>query len=170
MTERASGQKPMMPIPLLRYHPTPGFSVTSLAGKPVALQDYSFRRDLLLVSLHGPNCSFCTQIAEELSAHRDDWESWGTALLVLLSEPGIGFDLPFAQAHDPGGIVRERYSGEASDVMLAVIEQRGRLMDGWSLHHPEPVDWHEIAETVRWVAVQEPECGTCEVLPGYEEP
>ena len=42
-------------------------------------------------------------------------------------------------------------------------------MDGWSLRHPDPVDWHEVAETVKWVAVQEPECGACAVLPGWDD-
>lgn len=160
----------MKPLPLRRHHPAPPFSVTSLAGEPLALEDYTFRRDLLLVALHGPGCPFCAQIVEELSAHRDDWEGWDTALLLLLSDPGAGFAFPFLQASDPKGAVRLRYSGAEADVALAVIEHRGRFMDGWSLQHPAPVDWHEVAETVRWVAVQEPECGACEVLPGYDEP
>ncbi|MBW3624832.1 MAG: hypothetical protein KY468_15625 [Armatimonadetes bacterium] len=64
--------------------------------------------------------------------------------------------------------MRGRYAGSDTDVVLAVIDHRGRLMDGWALAHPEPVDWREVAETARWVAVQEPECGACEVLPGWE--
>jgi hypothetical protein len=102
---------------------------------------------------------------------RDDWEGWQTAALVLHSEPEMFPDLPFRQARDEGAAVRTRYAaaGAPADVALAVIEHRGRFMDGWSLAHPAPVDWREVAETVRWVAVQEPECGACAPLPGWDE-
>ena len=154
---------------LRRHHPAPSFALADGEGnKSVALRDYNFRRDLLLVCLHGPRCPHCARIAEELGAHREDWEGWGTALLVLHSEPEP-FALDARQAYDEAGEVRERYGGAGADVAVAVIEHRGRLMDGWRLTHPAPVDWREVAETVRWVAVQEPECGACAVLPGWDD-
>jgi hypothetical protein len=158
----------MTPLPLQRHHPAPAFDTKDAVGLPVSLRDYRFRRDLLLVLLHGPGCSYCAEILEEMAAHRADWEAWGTAALVLASEDGPLPEGPFRAGHDPDAAIRGRYAGEAADAVLAVVDQRGRLMDGWSLRHPEPVDWHEVAETARWVAVQEPECGACEVLPGWE--
>jgi hypothetical protein len=59
---------------------------------------------------------------------------------------------------------------EDADVVIACLDFRGLLMDGWSLKHTQPVDWHEVIETVRRVACQEPECGTFEIAPGWEEP
>ena len=157
----------MKTLSLRRHHPAPPFALTSSQGETVRLRDYCFRKDLLLVCLHGPHCSDCTRIVHELIQHRDDWESWGMALLVLHSEKEP-FAVPFRQAQDAGGEVRRRYGGPEADIAIAAIEHRGRLMDGWTLTHPDGVDWHEVAETVRWVAVQEPECGACEVLPGWD--
>lgn len=158
----------MRPLALRRHHPAPFFVTADFDGKAVSLRDYSFRHDLLLVFLHGPGCVECAILADELLAHRRDWEDWGTALLVLVSDDAPFPDLPFRQGRDPGGAERRRWAGEA-DAVIAALDHRLRLMDGWWLRHPEPVDWHEIAETARWVAVQEPECGACEVLPGWDE-
>jgi hypothetical protein len=36
------------------------------------------------------------------------------------------------------------------------------------LTHPTAVDWREVMETVRWAAIQVPECGTCNLLPEWE--
>ena len=156
---------------LLRpHHPAPAFTLTGGPGAgTVALRDHSFRRDLLLVVLHGPGCPHCARTVAELAEHRDDWEGWGTGLLVLHSEPNGFENAFFRQAHDEGDAVRQRYAPAGADVVLALIDHRGRFMDGWSLQHSEPVDWHEVSETVRWVAVQEPECGACEVLPAWDE-
>ena len=159
----------MKPLRLRRHHPAPRFVVEDADKSTVALRDYAFRRDLLLVLLHGPGCPDCARLAEQLVVHREDWEGWGTALLVLHEEAECFSDAFFRQGRDVDGAVRAGYGGPPADVVLAVIEHRGRLMDGWSLTHPEPVDWREVAETVRWVAVQEPECGACEVLPGWDE-
>ncbi|HVK02291.1 MAG TPA: hypothetical protein VM490_02355, partial [Armatimonadaceae bacterium] len=154
---------------LRRHHPAPDFTLPE-----VRLRDYSFRRDLVLAMLHGPDCSHCARIARELDAQRADREDWGTTLLVLRRDPEPFPDAPGIprQARDADGAVYRRYAGEddpdAQGVLLLVLDHRGRFMDGWILRHPEPVDWHEVAETVRWVAIQEPECGNCSVLPAWD--
>jgi hypothetical protein len=151
-------------LPLRHRAPLPaapggGQALTSLTGR--------FSEDLVLLCLHGPACPYCREIAADAAVRRKDWSGWGTELLVLHSEPD-GFDQSFRQLHDPDGATRRRYGGEDADAVAAVIDNRGTLMDGWRLRHPEPVDWREVAETVRWTAVQEPECGACEVLPGWD--
>src|SRR5690349_14009656 len=103
----------MTPLSLPKHHPAPRFAVTGPQGDTVAWVDDSFRSDLLLVLLHGPQCPYCVRIAEELIEHRDAWERWGTALLLLYSEPGPGFPSGFRQAYDSNGEVRRRYSGGA---------------------------------------------------------
>jgi hypothetical protein len=157
----------MKRLSLPTRRPAPRFAVSTADGARIALSDIRFRQDLLLVCLHGPGCLHCTRIACELVRRRPDWEVWGAVLLVLHSQEA-SFDLPFCQAYDGGGAVRRRYGGDAG-VALAVIDRRGLYMEGWALRHPEPVDWREVAETVRWTAIQEPECSTCEVLPGWEQ-
>lgn len=158
----------MKTLSLRRHHPAPTFALTDASGNAVGLRDYCFRKDLLLFCLHGPHCPECARIVQKMTEQRDDWESWGTTLLLLHAE-NEPFSAPFRQAQDAGSAVRRRYGGPEADAVIAVIEHRGRLMDGWTLAHPDPADWHEVAETVRWVAVQEPECGACEVLPGWDE-
>jgi hypothetical protein len=159
----------MKPLPLPRFDPAPSFQATDGEGLPVALRDYRHRHDLLLVMLHGPNCPHCADLLREMNDHRQDWEAWETSLLVLLSEAGAAEATPFRIGYDPDGAIRSRFAGDLNaDGVVSVVDHRGRFMEGWSFVHPEPVDWHEVAETVRWVAVQEPECGACEVLPGWD--
>lgn len=161
----------MIPLTLRRHHPAPAFEVRDMPGDTtIRLRDYSFRSDLLLFILHGPDCPHCVRIAQEMAERREDWEGWGASLLVLHTGDTPFPDAFFRQGHDEGGATLRRYCmDETAEVAIAVIEHRGRLMDGWSLRHPAPVDWHEVAETVRWVAVQEPECGACHVLPEWDE-
>lgn len=159
----------MTPLPFAQHEPAPDFSVVTFGGKSIALHDYKLREELLLVALHGPSCPHCTVVADQLAAHRDDWESWGVKMLALLSDTGPAFDSSFDQCRDQNGAVRLRYTKRLADVAVAFIDRRGDFMDGWSLRHPEQIDWHEIAETARWVATQDHECPSCEVLPGYGE-
>lgn len=159
----------MIPLTLPRHHPAPPVHARTADGSPLTLREFRFRHDLLLVMLHGPGCPHCVQLAEEMAAHRNDWEDWGTTALLLQSESGAPMAGPFRVGVDPDGAARRQYAGgKEADAVLAILDHRGRFMEGWALTHPEPVDWHEVAETVRWVAIQEPECGACEVLPGWE--
>jgi hypothetical protein len=157
----------MIPLVLSRHAPAPNFELAGENGETIALKTYRFRLDVLLFALHGPGCLHCVKIVGEMAQHRNDWEAWGTSLLLARLEEKP-FDAPFRQAHDSKGVLRRPYTGDSdADVMIAVLDHRSRFMEGWSLDHPNPVDWREIAETVRWVAIQEPECGACEVLPGW---
>lgn len=159
----------MNPLTLACHHPAPSFEAVSCEGVTLSLRDYRFRKDLLLVLLHGPSCPHCVKIVEELASQRAEWEKWDTATLVLQTEEDAEWEAPFRLGTDPEGAVKRRYAGSSdADVVLALLDHRGRFMGGWSLTHPDPVDWHEVSETARWVAVQEPECGACEVLPGWE--
>src|SRR5579875_518686 len=132
---------------------------------PIALprrQPFPMRRQLtqtlglpqgnLLLLLHSPTCAHCQTIEAQLQERRSLWEAWGTQVAVLY-EGTAGIVFPKAEA----------------EIALLCLDFRGCFMDGWTLVHPDQVDWHEIEETVRWVAIQEPECGTCSVDPGWEE-
>jgi hypothetical protein len=160
----------MRPLPLPRREPAPPFDLKDSRGDRASLKDYRFRHDLLLIRLHGPGCAACRVIAEEIRSHRRDWEKWETRLLVVQSETDALLDVPGRIAFDPeGSLPRDYRAGEGEDLLAAVLDHRGRFMEGWSLAHPDSIDWREASETVRWVAIQEPECGACEVLPGWAE-
>ncbi len=159
----------MKTLPLRPYHPAPRFQLPADGGGCVALDDFRSRQqNLLLFLLHGPGCPYCAAIAREMVERRTDWERWETAALVVRSEAEPFPGLP-RQAYDAGGEVRTRYGAPEGAIAVAALEHRGRFMDGWWLIHPEPVDWREIAETARWIAIQEPECSTCEIAPGWDE-
>ncbi|MDR5696441.1 MAG: hypothetical protein QN135_01825 [Armatimonadota bacterium] len=138
------------------------------APPPVDVHLRRLWQDALLVFLHGPGCAGCVQIASQLVRHWAEWDRWGTGVIVLRSDPSGFSDVPFPQIHDPGGGARQAYGG-AADAVLACLDHRGRWMAGWTVTHPEAVDWHEVAQTVRWVAIQEPECAACAVEPAWED-
>ncbi|HZP81458.1 MAG TPA: hypothetical protein VFB21_07465 [Chthonomonadaceae bacterium] len=151
----------MTPLTLRRRQTVPSLRSIAAGGRQ--------RDNVQLFLLHGPSCPGCARIAAELAAHRQELEAWGGEVLVLHEEETAFADLPFRQERDPGGRTRRAFGGADADAVIACLDFRGLLMDGWALRHPEPVDWHEVAETARWVAVQEPECGTCVIAPGWDE-
>lgn len=160
----------MDPLPLRPHHPAPRFDApTRLEGR-VSLDDFRARQqNLLLFLLHGPACADCARIARELADHRAEWERWETTALALHSDPEPFPNLPIPQGYDKGAAIRRRYGADADSVAVAAMEHRGRFMDGWRLKHPDPVDWRELTETARWLAIQEPECSTCEIAPGWDD-
>jgi hypothetical protein len=153
----------MTPLP---KNDAPALSRARLGVGTAALTGYARQHDLILACLHGPGCAACARIAAELHARLEELEAWGAAVLAAAADGS--FELPLRQAADPDGRLRRELGGNEADAVIAVFERRGVLMEGWALRHPEAVDWREVAETARWVALREPECGTCEVLPGYE--
>ena len=158
----------MRPLTLPRRSAVPEFTSRDESGRRTGLQTYRARqRNLLLLLLHGAACAACARIAEELIDRRLEVEEWDSEILVIRSG-GEPFPTSISQALDSEAIAQNAYDPH-SDAVIAVLDFRGRLMDGWSLRHPEPVDWREVTETVRWVATQEPECGTCVIAPGWDE-
>lgn len=157
----------MLPLTLRPHHPAPDWTLPE-----VRMRNYSFRNDLLLALL--PAGAHGERVARGLVEHRADWEGWGTAVLALRRDPEPLAGFPFRQAHDAAGAVARLYGvapeGGSGDAVLAVLDHRGRFMDGWRIPEGTEPDWREVAETVRWVAVQEPECGACGVLEGWETP
>ncbi|CEK17072.1 hypothetical protein CWRG_01712 [Chthonomonas calidirosea] len=135
----------MKPIDLPRQHPLPmRHHIRKALGFP--------QGNLLLLLLHGPACAYCQTIEAQLQERRAIREAWGTQLAVLYEETA-GIALPKAE----------------EEIALLCLDFRGCFMDGWTLVHPDEVDWQEIEETVRWVAIQEPECGTCYIEPAWQE-
>lgn len=135
----------MNPIALPRHRPLP--------MRPQLLQALGLPQgNLLLLLLHSPTCPHCRTIEAQLQERRSLWEAWGTQVAVPY-EVGEGIAVPKAK----------------EDIAFLCLDFRGCFMDGWTLVHPDEVDWHEIEETVRWVAIQEPECGTCSIEPAWEE-
>lgn|GEM_PF-1958470 len=149
--------------------PAPLLVLEGPQGEVVERHPRLFGSNVLLVILHGPGCPGCTRIAKELCEHRRTWEAWGTRVMVLHAGPKPFLDLPFPQERDPDGATRRRYGGQEADAVIVCLGHGGTYMEGWRLRHREEVDWHEIGQTVRWVAVQEPECATCSIDPVWED-
>jgi hypothetical protein len=158
----------MRPLRLPFREAIPDFAGTAESGESFSLQRYRTRQqNLLLMILHDARCEHCREMVEDLSAFRSAIESWDSAILILRTG-AAGFDTPVPQAVDRSALGRLHSEGEAIDTVIAALDFRGRLMEGWSLRHPEQVDWKNIVESVKWVAIQEPECGTCVIAPGWE--
>jgi hypothetical protein len=168
--QAATKQGGMEPLPLRLREPAPPFAVEDTSGRvSITLDTYRHRQELLLVFLHGPGCAFCTTIAQELDAHKADTESWGVGLLLLTGAREEFPNLSVQQGVDESRAALGRYApGRAADVVIACLDRRGHFLEGWSLTHPTAVDWREVMETVRWAAIQVPECGTCNLLPEWE--
>jgi hypothetical protein len=158
----------MKPLELARRTTPPDFRLRADSGVELTLSSYRARqRSLLLIFLHDSFCAHCREVVEGLVRNREEIESWDFEILLARSGSGR-FPVEIPQSADSMQSVKGDYA-PGSDVVLACIDFRGRLMDGWSLNHPEGVDWREVTETVRWVAIQEPECGTCVIAEGWDE-
>ena len=156
----------MKPLERARRKTPPDFRLRADSGVELTLSSYRARQQsLLLIFLHDRHCAHCRDIVEGLARSREEIESWDCEILLARSG-GERFPVAIPQAADSPESVKVDYAPD-SDVILACIDFRGRLMDGWSLNHPEDVDWREVTETVRWIAIQEPECGTCVILEGW---
>lgn len=157
----------MDPLPLRMRQPAPGFRALTEDGRTTTLDDFRARQQaLLLFLLHGAECPHCAEIAVEMEARRGEWERWGVEALVLRPGGPRHSCTTVAQAVDPEAL--DRFGAPEGEIAVAALEHRGQFMDGWHLRHPAAVDWHEIAETARWIAIQEPECSTCGFAPGWE--
>lgn len=64
---------------------------------------------------------------------------------------------------------RDPLVGAGGEAVLLVVDRRGQVVARWALAHPQTPDWHQVDEMVRWVGIQEPECGACSVEPAWEE-
>ncbi len=121
----------------------------------------------VVLVLHGPGCWDCAQVARAAGRRAGAWSSWGVEALVVREEEAA-VDAPIPQVRDPAGRTRQRHSPGA-DALVLVFDRRGEVAACWTLAHPREPDWEQVDATVRWVGVQEPECGTCAVEPAWQQ-
>jgi len=93
---------------------------------------------------------------------------WGVGLVGVREEPEPLVELA-RQLYDPTGRTRAEWDPDADAVVLA-FDRRGQAAAAWVLRHPTLPDWEQLEATVRWVGVQEPECGTCAPEPPWQFP
>ncbi|MCS7172544.1 MAG: hypothetical protein N0A24_03920 [Armatimonadetes bacterium] len=159
----------MRPLPLHSRRMAPPLVLADPSGSTVVRPPWVFHRSVLLVMVHGPACAACAHLVTELLERASAYRTWEVEPIVLRSGPDP-FPHPFLrQLQDPTGATRRAYGGGDSEVVLACLDARGIYWEGWRLEHPDPVDWREVSETVRWVAIQEPECATCAAEPAWEQ-
>ncbi len=118
---------------------------------------------VLLVE-HGGGCRACAELVEQVRTRAERWERWGVRLLVV----GDGEERACSNLPGAGPCTADARETGGGAVLL-VVDRRGQVAGRWDVIHPETPDWREVDETVRWVGVQEPECGTCSVEPAWEE-
>ncbi|MCS7235217.1 MAG: hypothetical protein RMM30_04480 [Armatimonadota bacterium] len=119
-------------------------------------------RAQVVLAVEGAGCHGCVQLAAEAVQRAAWWAGWGVELLLLCEGPPL--PVPAHQARDPRGRTRG-----GADAVCLVFDRRGRPAGRWVLTHPHRLPWEELDALVRWVGVQEPECGTCVVEPAWEE-
>lgn len=108
-------------------------------------------------------CPSCAEVAEQFRVRAERWDRWGVR--ALLREGPDVFHPRMPGASDP--LVGT--CGAGGEAVLLVVDRRGQVIARWALAHPQTPDWREVDETVRWVGIQEPECGACSVEPAWEE-
>ncbi len=124
-------------------------------------------RTHVLVFLHGPSCGWCAVVARQVAERTSRWGTWGVDV-VLVREEAAAFERGLREAQVPEGEGLRRWA-PGDGVLVAVLDRRGSVAGSWALRHPHELNWHEVDETVRWVGVQEPECGTCAPEPAWTE-
>ncbi|MFN3285056.1 MAG: hypothetical protein ACK45F_02100 [bacterium] len=144
----------------------PGTVWVEDGGRVQTLPGWRLHARVVLV-VHGPSCSDCAQVVRAAGRRAAAWASWGVEALGVREEEA-GVDAPFPQVRDPTGRTRRQYGAEADAVVL-VLDRRGEVAACWALAHPREPDWEQVDAAVRWVGVQEPECGTCAVEPAWQQ-
>jgi hypothetical protein len=115
----------------------------------------------VVAAVEGAGCRGCEQLAAETAQRAASWAAWGVEFLLLCE--GAPLPVPARQARDPEGRTRG-----GADAVWVVFDRRGQPVGRWALTHPHRPPWEELDALVRWVGVQEPECGTCVVEPAWE--
>ncbi len=159
----------MKPLPLRPRRLAPPLVLEDPSEGMAVRPPWTFHRPVLLVMVEGLKCGVCARVVGELAGHAPDYRAWEVEPVVLRADPEPFPDLPVRQLRDPEGATRRAYGGGEAEVVLACLDARGVFWEGWRIPHPDPVDWREVAETVRWVSIQEPECATCSVEPAWEQ-
>ena len=148
--------------------PAPYFQLPSAPGRPVALDDYRGRDNLVLFFAHSVGCQDCAAALRSFASHMPAYNRQESVILAIFPDPveeihvsGL-LDLPFPLLEDSGSAVRRKYAGlmaeslvEAGDVLLFVLDRYGapytalvgdELGIGAEGFHRETLKWLEYIE------------------------
>ena len=148
--------------------PAPYFRLPSALGRPVALDDYRGRDNLVLFFAHSVGCQDCVAALRSFASHMPAYNRQESVILAIFPDPveeihvsGL-LDLPFPLLEDSGSAVRRKYAGlmaeslvEAGDVLLFVLDRYGapytalvgdELGIGAEGFHRETLKWLEYIE------------------------
>jgi peroxiredoxin len=134
------------------------------SGAPVPLRRRA-RQGTVLIVLHGADCDGCRSYLEAIAAAYEQLRDWDGRVVPVVEGPlaaaaqaGSGLDLPFPVLADPAGRLREGWAIGGGSLLIA--DQWGELFlvqSGSPGSHDLPSP-EEVAEWLRFVAIQCPEC------------
>lgn len=148
--------------------PVPYFRLASALGRPVALDDYRGRDNLVLFFAHSVGCLDCAAALRSFASHMPAYNKQESVILAIFPDPveeiqdsGL-LDLPFPLLEDSGSAVRRKFAGlmaeslvDNGDVLLFVLDRYGapyaalvldELGIGMEGFHRETLKWLEYIE------------------------
>lgn len=148
--------------------PAPYFRLPSALRRPVALDDYRGRDNLVLFFAHSVGCLDCAAALRSFASRMPAYNKQESVILAIIPDPveeirnsGL-LELPFPLLADPGGAARRKYAGlmaeslvEDGDVLLFVLDRYGapyaalvgdELGIGAEGFHRETLKWLEYIE------------------------
>ncbi|GAB4462686.1 MAG: hypothetical protein OHK0029_29990 [Armatimonadaceae bacterium] len=157
------------PAALTRYQPTPDIRLTLPDGSSDSIRSTRFRHDRIVFFLPSAPSTLRESFLAELSEHRNVWEDWGAHAWVLATDSLPRFEIRTIHTATISPAAHHQYGGEQDRIVAVFLDFRGTVMETFIATESSPLNWHETAETVRWIAVQEPECGVCGVDPVWQQ-
>jgi peroxiredoxin len=148
--------------------PAPYFRLPSAQGRPVALDDYRGRDNLVLFFGHSADCPNCGAALLGFASRLVAYNQQESVVLAIfhasadeIRDPEF-LDLPFPLLADPGGMVRQKYAGlmaeslvDSEDVLVFILDRYGapyaalvggELGIGVDGFHHEALKWLEYIE------------------------
>ncbi|MFW5698052.1 MAG: hypothetical protein ACOCX1_05820 [Fimbriimonadaceae bacterium] len=147
--------KPLQ-VPTRAFAPT--IELRDSDGHVLRRNDITLNRDAVYVLVRGA-CDADPAHVEEVFAHvKKICDNWQVDLVLGTEEP-----LHRGALRDEKGATRERFAGPDACAAVLLISAGGELMDGWRFESGDDLDLEEFRESVKWLATQEAECGTCHI-------
>jgi hypothetical protein len=147
--------KPLQ-VPSRAFAPT--IELRDAEGHALRRNDLTPNRDAVYVLVRGACDADPAAVEELLGQMKRACDRWQIDLVVATQEPLNGGTL-----RDENGATRERFAGPEACAAVLLISAGGELMDGWRFEDGDDLDLNEFRESVKWLATQESECGTCHI-------
>jgi hypothetical protein len=147
--------KPLQ-VPSRAFAPT--VELRDADGHALRRNDLTPNRDAVYVLVRGACDADPAHVEEVLAQMKQACDRWQIDLVMATEEP-----LHDRTLRDDEGATRKRFAGPDACAAVLLISAGGELMDGWRFEEGDDLDLDEFRESVKWLATQEAECGTCHI-------